>query len=118
MDAAAEDATAKPEAPVLGSTLKDATAEPEAPAEPKGAGADAEDALADPTGEEPAAEPAAEPNGVPAAEPHAESALPHINNFYATSREGSNERIWDLDAWQDMLQSKCPELHLVSTEGT
>ena len=83
VDTPAEDAAAKPEA-----HAEDAGAEPEAPPEEApgtGAGADAEDALAGPAGEEPAAdnaEPVAEPSAEPAAKPHAESALPHISNFY------------------------------------
>ena len=118
-----ENAAALPE-----TSAEDAGAEPEASTEQapgKEAGADAENALASQAGEEPAAETAAEPSAETAAEPSAETAakpdvdtaLPHINNFYTTSTEDNNVRIWDLDAWQDMLKDKCPKLHLVPTEG-
>ena len=66
---------------------------------------------------EPSAETVAEPSAEPAAKPGVDTALPHISNFYTTSTEDNNVRIWDLDAWQDMLKDKCPELHLVPTEG-
>ena len=71
--------------------------------------ASAEDASADPVAKEDAAE--------PAAEPAAEIALPHISNFYTTSTEGNKGRTRDIDAWQAMVESNCPELHLLPTEG-
>ena len=77
----------------------------EAAAEPEAEEAEEPDATADPAAKEDAAEPAAE------------MALPHISNFYTTSTEGNKGRTWDIDAWQAMVESNCPELHLLPTEG-
>jgi hypothetical protein len=83
--------------------------------------ANGENASAHTAAEEPAAEPptapAAETGAETAAESGAEIALVHISNFYSTSTEGNVGRTRDVDAWQAMVESNCPELHLVATEG-
>ena len=75
--------------------------------------ANEEDASAKADAEKPAAQPDAET----AEESSAEIALAHISNFYSSSTEGDTGRTWDVDAWQAMVESNCPELHLVATEG-
>jgi hypothetical protein len=82
----------------------------EAAAEPEAKKAEEPDA----TAEDASADPAAKED---AAEPLAEIALPHISNFYTTSTEGNKGRTWDIDAWQAMVESNCPELQLLPTEG-
>ena len=77
------------------------------------AGAEAEAAATAAT--EPSAESGAEPAAEPAAEPDRVMRSPHISDFYTISTEDINQRTWDLDAWQDMLKDKCPELQLVPT---
>ena len=72
----------------------------------------APDAVSDNTAPE---ETAAEPTAPAAVEPAAEIALAHISDFYTTSTEGNKERTWDLNAWQAMVQSNCPELQLLPT---
>ena len=75
--------------------------------------ANKEDASAEAAADKTAAQAGAET----AAESGAEIALAHISNFYSSSTEGNTGRTWDVDAWQAMVESNCPELHLVPTEG-
>ena len=85
-----------------------------------GAAAEAEAAEPEAETEEPEAEadPAAEEAAAEQApKPFAETALPHISDFYTTSTEGNKGRTWDIHAWQAMVKSKCPDLHLLPTEG-
>jgi hypothetical protein len=100
-DPAAEEEPAK-EALAQEGVEEAATKEPAAKAEAEEA--EEPDATADLAAKEDAAEPAAE------------MALPHISDFYTTSTEGNMGRTWDIDAWQAMVESNCPDLHLLPTE--
>ena len=111
---AAEDA-AKPAAEKTGAKPAAEEAAEETGADP--AAEEAAEALAEEitaNKEDASAEAAADET---AAESGAEIALAHISNFYSSSTEGGTGRTWDVDAWQAMVESNCPELHLVATEG-
>ena len=112
----AEDASADEEEAAAEETAEPAVEQgaEEAAANGEGAAAEAEaeeakDASADPAAEGAAAE--------QAPEPFPETALPHISDFYTTSTEGNKGRTWDIHAWQAMVKSNCPDLHLLPTEG-
>ena len=51
-----------------------------------------------------------------APKPHPDTQLSHICDFYATGTESKEARTWDLDAWQEMVRSNCPEFRLQPSE--
>ena len=109
-EAATEEAAAKAG---VNAAAEAAAAEEAAKAVAAETTANEEDASAEADAEKSAAQPDAETTE----ESTAEIALAHISNFYSSSTEGDTGRTWDVDAWQAMVESNCPELHLVATEG-